>query len=52
MIENLYESKLWSVCSLCDYVLASLKDLYQVTELLAGKRFFLKNMPCRLVDIT
>ena len=52
MIENSYKTKLWSLCSLCDYVLAILKDLFQVAELLAGKRFFLKNMLCRLVGIT
>ena len=40
MIKNTYEAKLWPVCSLCDQVLASLKDLFQVAALLAEKRFF------------
>ena len=39
MIENSYETKFSPVCSLCDQVLARLKDLFQVAELLAGKCF-------------
>ena len=49
MIENLYETKCFPVCSLCDQVLVRRKDIFYVAELLTGKPFFLKNMRCRLV---
>ena len=45
MIENSHKTKCLPVCSLRDQVLVRQKDIFQVSELLAGKRFFFKYAP-------